>query len=142
MFQIQNLTKDKINLLDKLNNSKIIEPTITHFLKYEKDETILTYKIWQNWQKNYFDYHTGKDGYRGLCEIFPLENLSSEICQLIYDCIITLDKLKIKKFIDDLFDKLKSFDNIKIEYDFQKINLINIPNEILLLKFLRELLCN
>ena len=173
MSILSGINREQYILLDGYseNKVKVVEPDICHFLKFEKDETILTYKMWQNWKSSYFGYHIGMDGYRGLCPVFgPLE-LDDSIKQLLQKCIDSpADSVLIDKFADTLFTSLQPFDETVISITntvnnsdgkhitnskafFKKIGNIkyyqydisldiNIPKNVLYLKFLRETLCN
>jgi len=115
----------------------------------EKDNPVVPYYMWQNWQKNIFAYHVDINKYGGIIPIFDLD-LDESTSKKISHLCVTLNEKEISEFLIDLFKTLKQFDDIKIkipkmERDGKLPNYsirINIPYNILILKFLRELLCN
>src|SRR5581483_9888724 len=95
--------------------------------------------------------HIGINGYRGIQPIFSFADLSDDKKIWISNLILSVDLSApdpIRNFIHWLFDVLQEYDDTVIEYGANvrspdpNTSQLNIPYQVLLLKFLRETLCN
>ena len=127
------LNKNQVTVLQSLNGKTISQPDKCFFVMWEKAGRNCN-SYFQNWLHSFFRYHLGLDDFRGLKEIFELKDLEQKFHQLIKGSDTT-------SLVDEIFSSLESYDEKIFQFDTEK-KTMNIPHQILLLKFLRELLCN
>lgn len=142
-FPIKIETQSTKELLKRINGSKICQPTAAPFIRYEKDDTIQTYSYYCKWDCLSLSYMMG---HRGISSIFPIENLPVLISNLYRKCIGKYNNIHdryedIKELITIIFNSLKPYDDLVFTYN-QKNQTINLPYNILMFKWLRELYCN
>lgn len=124
------MNEDQIEILKDLNGTTVSQPGPCHFAKYVKGEWMGRQLYFQNWLESSFHYHRGYNDHAGIKEIFSISDLPQT------------DKIFYPEgFVDDLFKQLEPYDNVVIKFD-EETKTINLPTNILLLKFSRELFCN
>ena len=138
------LSDDQLNLLLELVGSKVVEPMVANFCKLEQGDTVgQLYARDQHWRTSTYDYHSELNGYRGVKPIFSFTEMNCETTAVISKLIASIDCLSstthelVEPWVDWLFQTLAPYDQQLIRPYGQ-----DVPHQILLLKFLRELLCN
>jgi len=130
----EKLSSNQFEILKLLNKTTFNQPGRCNLIAREKG-TRIYYLKFLHWLTSNFRCHYGMDDHCGMDIIFTFKDLPQ-----IYH-IMFADKVEINTFVDNLFEQLMPYDNIIFEFD-EESNSINVPYLILLLKFLRELLCN
>ncbi len=123
----------QIELLKYLDGKNVCSPTRCNFIIYSNySGHTLDYK--QHWMENEFGYIVGLCGsFIGMQEIFYLSDLSETLSLVCKDG-------DINRFVDLLFSNLCAFEDTVIRVIDECV--LNVPYEILKLKFLREYICN